>query len=83
MSQRICATREHFTLEGSPEPGVGRCLGYGENNPEPFVRWDRHFTVLYRPAANMSKRRQWIAQQERAEGAGACENGLQAPETVE
>lgn len=81
---KICARCDHFTLEGSPAPGTGRCLGYGENNPEPFVRWDRKFCVLYRPAANMQKREQWIAMQRRAEDAAtACENGPQARETVE
>lgn len=80
---RICARCEHFTLEGSPEPGTGRCLAYGEANPEPFVRWDRRFTVLYRPAANISKREQWIAQQKRADAAAACEAGQQGHETVD
>lgn len=80
---RICARCEHFTLEGSPGPGTGRCLAYGDSNPEPFVRWDRRFTVLYRPAREMQKREQWIARQRRADAAEACEEDLQARETVE
>jgi hypothetical protein len=64
----ICAMCEHFTLEGGkPDEGIGRCLGYGETNPEQLVRWDRQFSVLFGPAPNMSKRMQWIRQQESRE----------------
>jgi hypothetical protein len=68
-----CAMCEHFTLDGGkPDEGIGRCIGYGESNPEPLVRWDRKFCVLFWRAQNMDKREQFIAKRRREEGGNAA-----------
>lgn len=78
----ICGRCEHFTLDGGRQSeGIGRCLGYGESNPEPLVRWDHPKTVLFgldRDWERRDKREQWIAMRRREEGGdgpAACQNG--------
>jgi hypothetical protein len=90
MSARdICGRCEHFTLEGGkPAEGIGRCLGYGPDHVEQFVRWDRKATILFGRARDMQKRDSWIAMQKRREVEGgdaspACESPPQRRETVE
>lgn len=73
---QICGTCEHFTLKDDSAraaQGIGHCLGYGEGSPhEKWVRWDRASTVLYGPAPDMTKRRQWIEIRKREEGGNAA-----------
>jgi hypothetical protein len=66
----ICAKCEHFTLDGGkPDEGIGRCIGFHETGWP--ARWDDQFCVLFRRAANMAKREQYIAKRRREEGGDA------------
>lgn len=64
-SDRSCAYCAHFSLKAAPEQaahGIGACLGY-DAPVEPFVRWDGPFCVLFRKAADLGARRQYVQRQ--------------------
>lgn len=74
MTTDICGRCEHFTLTDSPRAseGIGRCLGYGPDHVEQFVRWDRKATILFGRAKDATKRAQWIEMQKRKEAEDAA-----------
>lgn len=74
MSHHICGHCEHFTHVKAPRiaEGEGRCLGYGDLNPEPLVQWDHRATVLFGPIKDRvarDRRVAWIQQMRDKESA--------------
>jgi hypothetical protein len=74
MSAKCCGRCAHFTLVDAPRAseGEGRCTIYGDGNPEPLVRWDHAWTVLFTPVKDRvasDRREAWIQQMRRKESA--------------
>lgn len=74
MSAKCCGRCAHFTLVDAPRAseGEGRCTIYGDGNPEPLVRWDHSWTVLFTPVKDRvasDKRDRWIQQMRQQESA--------------
>jgi hypothetical protein len=59
-----CAHCKYFTLKNLPAgaaDGEGQCIGYLEALQE-LVTWDRATCGIFRPAKEMAKREEWIAE---------------------
>lgn len=74
MTAKCCGRCAHFTLQNAPRAseGEGRCTIYGDANPEPLVRWDHAWTVLFTPVRDRvasDKRERFIQQMQRKESA--------------
>jgi hypothetical protein len=87
MSKEICDQCHHFSDQNAPNfaQGEGRCLGYGDLNPEPLVAWDHRATVLFGPIKDRvrkDKRLAWLARmKEAANAAPAASAGPPRHET--
>lgn len=86
MTAKCCGRCAHFTLQDSPRAseGEGRCTIYGDQNPEPLVRWDHAWTVLFTPVRDRvasDKRENWIQQMRRKESADGGGNAAPADGT--
>lgn len=83
MSHNICGHCEHFTHVNAPRiaVGEGRCLGYGDLNPEPLVHWDHRATVLFGPIKDRvarDRRVAWIQQMRAKESADGAADAAPA-----
>lgn len=71
-SEKSCGKCAHFQLQDLPTgtpPGRARCTMFEKSEPHLATpAWDTLGCVIYAPTRHMSKRQEWIAQQQPTEG---------------